>query len=147
MGRRFQRRQGKRSTLIAQQLPLDNFFGTTLTAADLTNSANANSGEDSSVSPETLLGRVNEKDADESVYEKPTDQVVIHSVNCQELMGCKCTPKSESDRFSEERAAAIRQLHAGRNEQARRRKAGTIGTTGATAHTDDWDPTMEDSEE
>jgi hypothetical protein len=85
-----------------------------------------------------------EEEEEESVYEQPTDQVVIHSVNCQELIGCRCTPKSESDRFSEERAAAIRRLHIGRNERARQRKAGTVDTT---AHTDDWDPTMEDCEE
>jgi hypothetical protein len=60
---------------------------------------------------------------EKSVYEQPSDQVVIHSVNCQELIGCSCTPKSESDRFSEERAAAIRRLHAGRNDRARRAKS------------------------
>ena len=120
VGRRYQRRQGKRSTLIAQELPLDNFFGTTLT-----------SGEE-----------------EKSVYEQPTDKAVIHSVNCQELIGCKCTPKSASDRFSEERAAAIRRLHVGRNEQARQRKAGKAGNSASTTtHTDDWDPTMEDCEE
>jgi hypothetical protein len=112
---------------LTVQLLIDNFFG------------NLTEGPE-----RTEVSDKEEKEEEESVYEQPTNQVVIHSVNCQELIGCSCTPKSDSDRFSEERAAAIKRLHAGRIERARQRQrkaAGNAGTTSGTtaANTDDWD--------
>jgi hypothetical protein len=111
------------------QLLIDKFLGTALTEG-----------------PERTDVSDKEETEEESVYEQPTDKAVIHSVNCQELIGCICTPKSDSDRFSEERAAAIKRLHAGRNERARQRqrqrKAGAdsaVASGTAAAHTDDWD--------
>jgi hypothetical protein len=115
---------------MTTQLPLDNFF-CTLTA------------ERTDVSDK-------EEKEEESVYEQPSDKAVIHSVNCQELIGCRCTPKSKSDRFAEERAAAIRRLHAGRNERARRAKSiRQLNSKPQEVQQDDWSPfpTMEDFEE
>jgi hypothetical protein len=118
---------------LTTQLPLDKFFGT-LTAARGDPKQKDEDGEN---------------EEEESVYEQPTDQVLIHSVNCQELIGCSCTPKSESDRFAEERAAAIRRLHAGKNERARRAKSiRQLNSKPQQAQQDDWSPfpTMEDFE-
>src|SRR5918994_5681239 len=54
----------------------------------------------------------------DSIYER---EYVEHGISCHRI-GCTCTPKSDSDKFAEERAAAIRRLHAGRNERARHAK-------------------------
>jgi hypothetical protein len=112
--------------LTVQQLLIDKFLGTALTEGP--------EGTDVSDKEE-------KEEEEESVYEQPTNQILIHSVNCQELIGCSCTPKSDSDRFSEERAAAIKRLHAGRNERARQRQAGKAGANSAATSgtTDDWD--------
>ena len=115
------------------QLPINKYFGT-LTAADLRNSGDREN-----------VGRENEKVAEESIYEK--EDITHGHCDC-------CTSVEASEKFAEERAAAIRRLHAGRNERARQRKAGKqVEPSGNFPEgedkgmADDWDPTMEDLDE
>lgn len=84
------------------QLLIDKFLGTALTEG-----------------PERTDVSDKEEKEEESVYEK---EDITHG-HC----GC-CTSIEASEKFAEERAAAIRRLHAGRNERARQRqrKASTL---------------------
>jgi hypothetical protein len=125
VGRRFQRRQEKRSVLTVQLL-IDKFFDTLTEGPERTDVSDK------------------EEKEEESVYER---EDITHGVDCH----C-CTSVEASKKFAEERAAAIRRLHAGRNERARQRQKqrktqGAVasapdsdaGTTAAHTHTDDSD--------
>jgi hypothetical protein len=100
------------------QLPLDNFFG------DSTE----------------LVKDIRESQAEDPVYERKD---VIHSVNCQELIGCHCTPAAESQKLAAEYEEKIKRKHAGRNKRLRERKTndGTQQQEQAIAKQDHWDPT------